>query len=135
MISWKLTVEKILRFSGGLYVSSARSSWFTGYKLGTLFIYFFFCLAKPLYEQFLIELVVLYRFRFWRKNMKISSEQPFSLKKWRQITWGREIYHFPGKQWTFLGIFQVPRKIKNMVHTCVFKKITKMFYFWEKCKK
>ena len=50
MISWKLTVEKILSFSGGLYVSSARSSWFTGDKQGTLNL--FFCVVKPLYEHF-----------------------------------------------------------------------------------
>ena len=54
--------------------------------------------------------------------MKISSEQLFSLEKLRQITWGCEIYPFPGKQWVFLGLFQTHGKnflIKNMVHTCL----------------
>ena len=44
--------------------------------------------------------------------MKIRSEQSFNRllhwKKLRLIAWRREIYHFPGKQWIFLGLFQVP---------------------------
>ena len=49
MISWKLTVEKILSFSWGLYVSSARSSWFTSDKQGTLTL--FFCVVKHRYKK------------------------------------------------------------------------------------
>ena len=49
MISWKLTVKKILSFFWDYYVSSTRSSWFTGDKQETLTL--FFCVVKPLYEQ------------------------------------------------------------------------------------
>ena len=42
--------ENIDSFSGGLCVSSTRSSWFTSEKQGILT--FFFCVVKPLYEQF-----------------------------------------------------------------------------------
>ena len=52
MINWKLTGEEILSFSGGLYVSSARSSWFSGDKQGTLTL--FFSVVKPVYEQFFV---------------------------------------------------------------------------------
>ena len=41
-------------------------------------------------------------------------------------------YHFAGKQWTFLGLFQVPGKnalIKNLV-TCGFEKISKICYLF-----
>ena len=132
MISWKLTVEKILSFSWDLYMSSARSSWFTGDKQGTLTL--FFCVVIPLYDQFFD----------WNCCVDIASEG----KVWKSvqkslltafftgtITWGIEIYHFSAKLWTFLGYFQVPGKnvlIKNKVHTCIFKKITKIYYIFGK---
>ena len=56
MTSWKLTVEKTLSLSWGFCVGSARSSWFTCDKQGTLTL--FFCVVKRLYKQFLIEIVV-----------------------------------------------------------------------------
>ena len=43
-------VEKILSFSWSLYVSRARSSWFTGEKIETLILFVF--VVKRLYEQF-----------------------------------------------------------------------------------
>ena len=71
--------------------------------------------------------------------MKISSEQLFSLEKLRQITWGCEIYPFPGKQWVFLGLFQARTKnilIKSMVHTCVIQENPKnVLNVSKKCKK
>ena len=75
--------ENIDSLSGGLYVTSARSSWFTDGKQGTLTL--FSCLVKPLYEQFFDwnRYVGISLCRFWRENVKISSEQLFSLEKWR----------------------------------------------------
>ena len=75
--------------------------------------------------------------------MKISSEQSFnSLFHWKnedKLLGDMKYTIFSGKQWTFLGLLQVPGKnalIKSMVHTRFFKKITKNCYiFWEKCKK
>ena len=79
MISWKLTVEKILSFSGGFYVRTAQSSWFSGDKQGTSTL--FFCVIKPLYGQFFD----------WNCCVDIDSEgkiwksvQPFnSLFQWK----------------------------------------------------
>ena len=135
MISWKLTVEKILSFSGGLYVSSARSSWFTGDKQGTLNL--FFCVVKPLYEHFFD----------WNCCVDIGSEG----KIWKSVQNSLLTAFFTGKMkinhlgtWNIpfswqtvdiLGLFQIPGKnflIKNMVRTCVFKTSTKICYTFGK---
>ena len=107
-----------------MWVVRAWSSWFTSeLKQGTLTL--FFCVVKPLYEQFFD----------WNCCVDIGSEG----KIWKSVqnslltafftgkmkinllqTWN---IPFSGKQWTFLGLFQVPGKnaifIKNMVHICV----------------
>ena len=131
MISWKLTVEKILNFSWGLHVSSTQYSWFTGDKQGTLTL--LLCVVKPLYEQFFD----------WNCCVDIGSggkyENQFraAFFHWKNEdkSLGNLKYTIFLANWTFLGLFQVPGKnvlIKNMVHTCVFKKITKMYYiFWK----
>ena len=93
------------------------------------FSFVFLCCETTLWTLFWLEL--LCRYRFWRENMKITSEQLFSLEKWWKITWRPAIYLFSGKQWGFLGLFQVPVKnalVKNMVRTCVFKKIRNICY-------
>ena len=48
-IRLKLTIENILSFSWGFFVSSAWSSWFTGDKQETSTLVF--CVVKPLYGQ------------------------------------------------------------------------------------
>ena len=54
--------ENMESFSGGLCVSRTRSSWFTGDKQGILTL--FFCVVKPLYEQFFD----------WNRSVDIGSE-------------------------------------------------------------
>ena len=129
LISWKLMVDKILSFSWGLYVSGAQSSWFTGDKQGTLTL--FFCVVKPLYKQFFD----------WNCCVDIGSEG----KIWKLVqnslltpffTWKIKINYletwniqFSWQTVDILGLFQVSGKnvlVKNMVHTCVFKKVTKI---------
>ena len=130
LISWKLMVEKILSFSWDLYVSGAQSRWFTGDKQGTLTL--FFRVVKPLYKQFFD----------WNYCVDIGSEG----KTWKLVqnslltpffTWKIKINYLETWNiqcsWTtvdILGLFQVSGKnvlVKNMVHTCVLKKVTKIY--------
>ena len=122
-------------FSWGLYVSSAHSSWFTGEKQGILT--FFFFVVEPLYEQFFD----------WNCCVDMGSEG----KIWKSFqnslltlffTWKIKINHlftwnipFSWQTVDIFRPFQVSGKnvlIKNKVHTCVFKKITKIYYTFAK---
>ena len=132
MISWKLTVEKILSFSGGLYVSSARSSWFTGDIQGTLTL--FFC-VKTLHWKFFEQSCcadIGSEGKIWKsvQNSLLTAFFTGKMKINLLQTWN---IPFSGKQWTFLGLFQVPGKnaifIKNMVHICVHVFSKKYFFY------
>ena len=61
--------ENIDSFSGGLCMSSPRSSWFTVDKQGILTLFFY--VVKPLYEQFFD----------WNRCVDIGSER----KTWKSV--------------------------------------------------
>ena len=123
-------VEKILSFSDGLYVSSARSSWFTGDKQGTLIL--FFCVVKPLCEQFFD----------WNCCVDTGSEG----KIWKSVQNSLLTGFFTGKMkinrletwnipfsWQTVDIFRPflgsgGECFDWKQGTCAFKKITKMCY-------
>ena len=126
-------VEKILSFSSGLYVSSTRSSWFTGDKQGTLIL--FFCVVKPLCEQFFD----------WNCCVDTGSEG----KIWKSVQNSLLTGFFTGKMkincletWNIPFSWQQVDIFRSFLGpwgdwkqgTCVFKKITKICYILGKNK-
>ena len=135
MTSWKLTVEKILSLSWGLCVSSAQSSWFTCNKQGTLILSLNDFMKNSLIEIVYIDIGSGVKIR---KSVQNSLLTAFLTRKMKINHLGTWNIPFSWQTVDIFSLLPVPGKnalIENMLHTCVFKKITKIYYFWEKCKK